>query len=49
MEILIILLMLVALGVVALRWGCNSTEQVDSAEWEKRAGSPFIAKKEQNG
>ncbi len=38
METLFILLMLVIiLDIASLRWGCDSTERIDSPEWERRA------------
>lgn len=37
MEILLIVIMLViALDIASLRWGVDSTEQIDSPEWERR-------------
>jgi len=37
METLLILIMLViVLDIVSLRWGFDSTEQIDSPEWERR-------------
>jgi nitrogen fixation-related uncharacterized protein len=33
---LIVLLLLVALGLAALRWGVDSLDGYDSAEWERR-------------
>jgi hypothetical protein len=38
METLLVFIMLViALDIVALRWGFDSTEKIDSPEWERRA------------
>jgi hypothetical protein len=45
MELLIMLLVLIALGLAALRWGFDSTEPIDSPEWEKRLAPPFVGKK----
>ncbi len=37
METLLILLMLViVLDIASLRWGYDSTEKIDSPEWERR-------------
>lgn len=37
METLLILIMLiVALDIASLRWGYDSTEKIDSPEWERR-------------
>ena len=37
MESLLILMMLViALDIASLRWGVDSTEKIDSTEWERR-------------
>ncbi|GAC1523833.1 MAG: hypothetical protein NVS3B14_23820 [Ktedonobacteraceae bacterium] len=44
MEILIVLLLLVALGLAAMCWGYDSTEPIDSPEWEKRVAPPFVGK-----
>ena len=36
MEILLVLLLLViALDIASLRWGFDSTEKIDSPEWER--------------
>ena len=38
METLLVLILLaIALDVAAWRWGCDSTEKIDSPEWERRA------------
>jgi hypothetical protein len=38
METLLILIMLVVvLDIASLRWGYDSTEKLDSPEWERRA------------
>jgi hypothetical protein len=38
MEPLLILIMLVViLDIASLRWGFDSTEKLDSPEWERRA------------
>ena len=37
MDAIVILAMLVALAVVAPRWGRDSTDGVDSPEWDRRA------------
>ena len=44
MELLLIVLLLIALDMAAVRWGHDSTEAVDSPEWERRAGHPCIRK-----
>ncbi|HLX58065.1 MAG TPA: hypothetical protein VKR83_13675 [Ktedonobacteraceae bacterium] len=44
MEILIILMLLIAFSLAALRWGYNSTEPIDSPEWKKRVAPPFVGK-----
>lgn len=37
METLLILMMLIiALDIASLRWGIDSTEKIDSPEWERR-------------
>jgi hypothetical protein len=36
MELAIILLVVVLLDIVALRWGVDSREKIDSFEWERR-------------
>jgi nitrogen fixation-related uncharacterized protein len=36
MDIIIILIALVALALAALRWGLNSSDGIDSTEWERR-------------
>ena len=37
METLLILIMLVVvLDIASLRWGYDSTEKIDSPEWERR-------------
>jgi hypothetical protein len=36
MAILIVLVVLVALDIAAMRWGFNSNDSVDSLEWERR-------------
>ena len=35
--LLIVILLVVVLDIAALRWGFNSTEKIDSPEWERRA------------
>ena len=38
METLLVLILLaIALDIAALRWGFDSTEKIDSSEWERRA------------
>ena len=34
--LIIIVVMLLALGLAALRWGVDSTDGPDSLEWERR-------------
>lgn len=41
MELLIVLLVMVAFDLVAMRWGVDSTEPISSPEWEKRLAPPF--------
>ena len=36
MDVTIILIALVALALAALRWGVNSTDGINSTEWERR-------------
>ena len=36
MDIVIILMALIALALAALCWGVNSTDGIDSPEWESR-------------
>jgi hypothetical protein len=36
MDALIILIVLIALSQAALRWGVNSTDGINSPEWERR-------------
>ena len=36
MEMLIVLIVLVAFNIAAMRWGFNSIDSVDSPEWERR-------------
>lgn len=36
MEILVLLVLLLALGIAALRWGANSTDGLNSPEWKRR-------------
>ena len=44
MELLIVLLIMVLFALASLRWGYDSTEPVDSQEWEKRLAPPFVGK-----
>lgn len=44
MELLIVLLVMVLFSLAAMRWGYDSTEPVDSPEWEKRLAPPFVGK-----
>jgi hypothetical protein len=37
MEILLLLMLLLALGLAALRWGANSTDSLNSPEWKRRS------------
>lgn len=39
MEILFLLIVFVLLGGAAYRWGYDSTEAVNSVEWERRQPS----------
>lgn len=41
MELLIVLLIMALFALAALRWGYDSTEPIDSPEWEKRLVFPF--------
>jgi hypothetical protein len=36
MEFIILLGVLIALDIMALRWGHDSTDSIDSPEWERR-------------
>ena len=36
MDVIIILIALIALALAALRWGVNSTDGINSTEWERR-------------
>ena len=44
MELLIIVLLMGLFALAAMRWGCDSTESIDSPEWEKRQAPPFVGK-----
>jgi hypothetical protein len=44
MELLIVLLIMVLFALAAMRWGYDSTESVNSPEWEKRLAPPFVGK-----
>ena len=44
MELLIVLLIMGLFALAAMRWGCDSTETIDSPEWEKRLAPPFVGK-----
>ena len=36
MELTIVLLVVILFDIVALRWGVDSREKIDSPEWERR-------------
>jgi hypothetical protein len=36
-EFLIVLALLIALDLASLRWGFDSTDKIDSPEWERRS------------
>ena len=36
-TLLIVILLVVVLDIASLRWGYDSTEKLDSPEWERRA------------
>ncbi len=36
-TLLIVVMLLIVLDIAALRWGFDSTEKIDSPEWERRA------------
>jgi hypothetical protein len=36
MEIIFLLVIVIILDIAALRWGHDSTERIDSPEWERR-------------
>jgi hypothetical protein len=36
MDVIIILIALIALALAALCWGVNSTDGINSTEWERR-------------
>ena len=42
MELLIVLVIMVALAIASMRWGFDSTEPMNSPEWEKRLAPPFV-------
>ena len=44
MELLIVLLIMGLFALAAMRWGYDSTEPVNSPEWEKRLAPPFVGK-----
>jgi len=44
MELLIVLLIMVLFALAAMRWGYDSTEPMNSQEWEKRLAPPFVGK-----
>ena len=44
MELLIVLLIVSLFAFAAMRWGYDSTEPVNSPEWEKRLAPPFVGK-----
>ncbi len=45
MELLIVLLIMVVFDLVAMRLGVDSTEPMNSPEWEKRQAPPFAGHK----
>jgi hypothetical protein len=36
-TLLVLILLVIALDIASLRWGFDSTEKIDSPEWERRA------------
>ena len=44
MELLIVLLIMGLFALAAMRWGYDSTEPMNSPEWEKRLAPPFVGK-----
>ncbi len=42
MELLIVLLIMGLFALAAMRWGYDSTEPVNSPEWEKRLAPPLV-------
>lgn len=44
MELLIVLLIMALFSLAAMRWGYDSTEPMNSLEWEKRLAPPFVGK-----
>ncbi len=36
MDVIIILIALIALALAVLHWGVNSTDSINSPEWERR-------------
>jgi hypothetical protein len=36
MDIVIFIIMLMMVDLIALRWGVNSSDTIDSPEWERR-------------
>ena len=47
MDVIIILIALIALALAALRWGVNSTDGINSPEWER--GQRWYGFHEQEG
>jgi hypothetical protein len=45
MELLIVILVMVAFDLVAMRWGFDSSEPMISPEWAKRLAPPFVGRK----
>jgi hypothetical protein len=42
MEVITLLLVLLALALIARRWGADSTESRDSLEWKRRQERGFF-------
>ncbi len=36
MELILLLVLLLALGIAAMRWGADSTDRMNSPEWKRR-------------
>ncbi len=36
MEMVIFIIMLIVVDLTAIRWGVNSSDNIDSPEWERR-------------
>ena len=52
MDLIVVVIGLVALAIAAMRWGVDSTDGIDSVEWQRRRASSgaswLSAEKEQD-